>query len=68
MRVACPHCLEINSVPVKDTYKKANCGKCKNSLLDNKPIDLNSLNFDEVIVNSEYTRSCRFLGSLVWTM
>lgn len=53
MRVVCPNCLSINNVPKKDSYIKANCGKCKESLLDNKPINLSSTNFDEVIVNSE---------------
>ena len=53
MRVICPSCLSINNVPKKDSYLKANCGKCKESLLDNKPINLSSTNFDEVIVNSE---------------
>ena len=53
MRVICPHCLEINNVPVKDSYKKANCGKCKKSLLDNQPVDLNNSTFDDVIVNSD---------------
>lgn len=53
MRVICPSCLSINNVPKKDSYLKANCGKCKESLLDNKPINLTSANFDEIIVNSE---------------
>ncbi|WP_297482296.1 thioredoxin TrxC [Sulfurimonas sp.] len=53
MRVVCPHCLSVNNVPQKDSYKKANCGKCKKSLLDTKPIELNSSNFDEVVVNSD---------------
>lgn len=53
MRVICPNCLSINNVPKKDSYLKANCGKCKESLLDNKPINLTNMNFDEVIVNSE---------------
>ena len=53
MRVVCPHCKEVNNIPQKDSYKKANCGKCKNSLLDTKPIDLTSGNFDEVVVNSD---------------
>ena len=53
MRVICPNCLSINNVPKKDSYLKANCGKCKESLLDNKPINLTNANFDEVIVNSE---------------
>ena len=53
MRVICPSCLSVNNVPKKDSYLKANCGKCKESLLDNKPINLTNTNFDEVIVNSE---------------
>ena len=53
MRIVCPNCLEINNVPSKDTYKKANCGKCKQSLLDNKVVELDNLTFDDVIVNSE---------------
>ncbi len=53
MRVVCPHCKEINNVPKKDSYKKANCGNCKQSLLDNKAIEVNSTNFDEIIVNSD---------------
>jgi len=53
MRVVCPHCFKVNNVPKKDQYKKANCGWCKNSLLDTNPIELNSSNFDELIVNSE---------------
>jgi thioredoxin 2 len=53
MRVICPHCLSVNNVPQKESYKKANCGKCKKSLLDTKPIELSGSNFDEVIVNSD---------------
>ena len=53
MRVVCPHCLSVNNIPQKDSYKKANCGKCRESLLDTKPIELTSSNFDEVVVNSD---------------
>jgi len=53
MRVVCPHCLGVNNIPKKDEYKKANCGKCKKSLLDTKPIELTDSNFDEVVVNSD---------------
>jgi len=49
MRVVCPHCFEINNVPKKYSYKKANCDKCKNSLLENKVIELDSNNFDVCI-------------------
>jgi len=53
MRVVCPHCLSVNNVPQKESYKKANCGRCKGSLLDTKPMELNDSNFDEVIANSD---------------
>ena len=53
MKVICPHCKEVNNIPYKDSYKKANCGKCKETLLKTTPIDLTSSNFDEVIVNSD---------------
>lgn len=53
MRVVCPHCLSVNNIPQKESYSKANCGKCKKSLLETKPIELTDNNFDEVIVNSD---------------
>ena len=53
MRIVCPHCLSVNNVPKKDSYKKANCGKCKQSLLDTAPMNLNKNNFDTVIANSD---------------
>ena len=53
MRVICPHCKEVNNIPLRDSYKKANCGKCKKSLLDTSPINLSETDFDEVIVNSD---------------
>lgn len=37
----------------KEFYLKANCGSCKNSLLETHPIELNEENFDHVIVNSD---------------
>lgn len=53
MRVVCPHCKSVNNIPVKESYKKANCGKCKKSLLETKPMELTDSSFDEVIVNSD---------------
>ncbi|MBU0720045.1 thioredoxin TrxC [bacterium] len=53
MRIVCPSCLSVNNVPQRESYKKANCGKCKNSLLNTKPIELTNSTFDEVIVNSD---------------
>lgn len=53
MRVVCKHCLSVNNVPKKESYAKANCGKCKNSLLDTRPMELSHANFDTVIANSD---------------
>ena len=53
INIVCPHCLKINAIPKKDTYTKANCGSCKNSLLDTTPMPLDESNFDHVIVNSQ---------------
>ena len=53
INVVCPHCQKVNKIPKKDSYARANCGSCKNSLLDTTPIELNESNFDHVIVNSE---------------
>ncbi len=53
MKIICPYCQAINNVPKKDDYKKANCGKCKNSLLEAKPIELTSSNIDRILKNSD---------------
>lgn len=53
MRIVCPHCLSVNNVPKRDSYKKANCGKCKKSLLETTPLELTATTFDEVVVNSD---------------
>ncbi len=53
INVVCPSCLKVNAIPKKDSYNKANCGSCKNSLLETHPIELNEENFDHVIVNSD---------------
>ncbi len=48
----CPVCKKINRLPKKDSYKKANCGGCGNSLLNAKPIVANDSDFDYIIKNS----------------
>lgn len=53
MKIVCPHCLSINNVPKKESYSKANCGKCKNSLLEKNLVELTNNSFDEVVVNSD---------------
>ena len=53
IKVVCPHCDKVNAIPKKEHYNKANCGHCKNSLLDTKPIQLSDSNFDLHLVNSD---------------
>lgn len=53
MRVVCPLCKKVNNIPLKESYKKANCGECKESLLDINLINLDETYFDEVVVNSD---------------
>jgi len=52
-KVVCPHCGQVNAIPVKETYAKANCGHCKRSLLDTKPVGLDAAAFDLQIANSD---------------
>jgi thioredoxin 2 len=53
IKVVCPHCGQVNAIPFKESYNRANCGSCKGSLLDSKPIQLESSNFDHHLVNSD---------------
>lgn len=52
-KVVCPHCGQVNAIPVKESYAKANCGHCKQSLLDTKPIELDAAAFDNQVANSD---------------
>ncbi|QOR62757.1 thioredoxin TrxC [Sulfurovum sp. ST-21] len=53
VNVVCPHCLKINRIPKKDSYSKANCGACKNSLLESKPVEVGVSQFGTFIANSD---------------
>jgi len=53
IKVVCPHCGKVNAIPLKESYAKANCGECKNSLLDTKPINLDEKSFDNQMINSD---------------
>jgi thioredoxin 2 len=53
INIVCPHCLKTNRIPKKDTYKKANCGNCKNSLLETKPTDVTHEAFTKHVQNND---------------
>lgn len=53
INVVCPHCGGVNAIPLKESYTKAACGHCKDSLLETKPLSLNTTSFDKLMVNDE---------------
>ena len=53
VNVVCPHCLKVNRIPKKESYTKANCGECKNSLLDAKPISVDAHKLGTFLANSD---------------
>ena len=53
INIVCPHCLKTNRIPKKESYRKANCGNCKKSLLDTKPININHEAFLKHIQNND---------------
>ena len=53
INVVCAACLKINKIPKKDSYKKALCGECKNSLLEKNILDVNEYNLDHILMNSD---------------
>ncbi|SHO80981.1 Thioredoxin [hydrothermal vent metagenome] len=53
INVVCPNCLKVNRIPKKDSYKKANCGSCKNSMLNVEPIDGDEDKLNTFIANSD---------------
>ncbi len=53
VNVTCPHCGKINRIPRKDSYAKANCGHCKGSLLDTKPVQVDAHKFKQFVGGSD---------------
>ena len=53
INVVCPHCLKVNRIPKKESYAKANCGECKKSLLESKPVPVDASKLGTFIANSE---------------
>ncbi len=53
MNIVCPKCLKVNRIPKKDSYTKVNCGECKNSLLDSRPIEVDGSKLEFFMLNSD---------------
>jgi thioredoxin 2 len=53
IKVVCPHCGKVNKIPKKDSYAKANCGACKESMLGQKPLEVDKEDLLHILVNSD---------------
>ncbi len=53
VNVVCPHCFKVNRIPKKEQYAKANCGSCKTSLLESKPVPVDAGKLGTFLANSE---------------
>jgi len=53
IKVVCVHCGKVNKIPKKESYAKANCGHCKESMLEQKPLDVDKEDLLHILVNSE---------------
>jgi thioredoxin 2 len=53
INVVCPHCLKVNRIAKKESYVKANCGECKSSLLNSKPISVDAFALGTFLANSD---------------
>ncbi len=47
IHIVCPHCNGTNRIPSGKTPNEAKCGRCKQSILDTKPIALTTDNFEQ---------------------
>ena len=53
VHVVCSHCLKVNRIPKKSSYTKANCGSCKESLLNCKPYSADTDALNVFLANAE---------------
>lgn len=45
--IVCPHCDGTNRIPAGSVPQEAKCGRCKQSILDTKPIELSPQNIQQ---------------------
>ncbi|MBI3480776.1 MAG: thioredoxin TrxC [Nitrosomonadales bacterium] len=53
LHIVCPHCDGVNRVPATKLSAQPVCGKCKKSLFDAHPVELNSGNFSQHISRND---------------
>ncbi len=68
MNIVCPHCDAINRVELKESAKDVVCGKCKKSLKETHPVELNARNFKTHIEKNDIPVVVDFWASMVWAL
>jgi len=53
LQIVCPHCHTVNRVPSNRLADGGNCGKCKKSLFNGKPVNLNEATFARHVEKSD---------------
>lgn len=53
IKVVCPNCGKVNKIPKKESYAKVNCGHCKESMLNQNPLEVDKEDLLHILVNSE---------------
>jgi thioredoxin 2 len=53
MLVGCPNCSTLNRVPTERLGEDPKCGKCKEPLLDGRPVAVGEASFDAAVARTE---------------
>jgi len=53
LHIVCPHCNSTNRIPAAKLNAGGKCGKCHNTLITGKPVELSQANFNKHISTSE---------------
>lgn len=53
VQVVCTHCRTVNRVPIDRARQDPVCGRCKEALLDGRPVALSDGDFDAVTAKTE---------------
>lgn len=49
LHVVCPHCNSVNRIPSERLAETPRCGKCKQAIFNQHPVELNQANFTQFI-------------------
>lgn len=53
LHLVCPHCAALNRIPADKLAAQPVCGKCKKTLFDGHPLELNAADFERHISRND---------------